>query len=380
MSPMSSRNLGGITPQAIDRYLYLLGWRRDESFHNKNIWKYTNDKEPEVQLLVPARDDFPDYLLRVKNVIAILSELNGVAESDILHNLRTTYFDRLEFRIISQFAETGKLPLDYAADCIEGIKSLILYSACAVQDAKPICLKASSYAKKTLSRFELGQTDIGSFIINVDTKVADENDDHIFKLAETPFPIEHKVVERISTAIQQVMKATEGAHITDIAVDAYKDGITANMCESLLKLKPDSGSHVELETTIHYASAVTEKIGIKKVAKFDDLHFSVLQEIANIYRDKTIVEDMTLVGFINKMQLHNQDERTISVECRFENGKRLIQVSLTEKQHELACDAYKGSFPVRVSGVIDKSTKLWTVIEVSDFAVLSLNGEVIEQA
>lgn len=132
MSLMNSRNLSGITPQAMDRYLFLLGWRRDDSFCNKNIWKYISDKEPEVQLLVPARDDFPDYLLRLKNVISVLSELNEINESDILRDLRTTYSDRLEFRIISQFAEMGKLPLDYAADCIDGIKNLILYSACAV--------------------------------------------------------------------------------------------------------------------------------------------------------------------------------------------------------------------------------------------------------
>ena len=102
----------------------------------------------------------------------------------------------------------GKLPLDYAADCIDGIKNLILYSACAVQDAKPICLKASNYAKKALSQFELGQTEIGSFVINVDTKVADENDDHVFRLTETPPPLEHKVVERISTALQQIGRAS----------------------------------------------------------------------------------------------------------------------------------------------------------------------------
>lgn len=380
MSSTSSKDLGGITPQAMDRYLYLLGWRRDDLFHNKSVWKYTKDEEPEMQLLVPARDDLPDYLLRIKNVISILSALNEVKESDVLRDLRTTYSDRLEFRIISQFAEAGKLPLDYAADCIEGIKGLILYSACAVQDAKPICLKANKYAKRTLSQFELGQTDIGSFVINVDAKVSDENDDHIFKLTETSFPVEHKVVERISTALQQVIQATEGAHITDIAVDAYKEGITANMCESLLKLKPNSGTHVELETTIHYASAITDKIGIKKVAKFSDLHFYVLQEIASIYRNKTIVEDMILVGFINKMQLQNQDERTIFIECSLESGKRLVQVRLTKKQHELACDAYKNSLPVQISGVIDKSMKIWAAVEISNFSILSLNGEVVEQA
>jgi|GEM_PF-5216340 len=71
------------------------------------------------------------------------------------------------------------------------------------------------------------------------------------------------------------------------------------MCESLLKLRPNNSSHIELETTIRYASAVTNRIGIKKVTKFNDLHFSILQEISKIYRDKTVIEDMVLNGFVN---------------------------------------------------------------------------------
>jgi len=222
MSSIDSKALNGITPQIIDRYLSLLDWRRDHSFGNKNVWKYINNKEPETALLVPARDDFPDYLLRIKDIISMLSELNEIRESDILYDLRTTYSGHLEFRIISQFAEDGKLPLDYAVNCIDGIKSLILYSACAMQDAKLICPRINNHTKKTLSQFELEQTNFGSFIINVDTKVVNENDDYIFKLVETPSPVGHKVVERISTALQQVIKAAEETLVTEVATDAYK--------------------------------------------------------------------------------------------------------------------------------------------------------------
>ena len=49
MSSMNSRNLSGITPQAMDRYLFLLGWRRDDSFCNKNIWKYITHNKPKLE-------------------------------------------------------------------------------------------------------------------------------------------------------------------------------------------------------------------------------------------------------------------------------------------------------------------------------------------
>mgnify|MGYP000927925302 CR=1 FL=1 len=372
MSRIKLVDLVGITPRSIDRYLHLLGWRRDDAFGNRKLWKYVDYQNPEVQLLVPASDRYPDYYLRVDNVLTFLSEILEKQKSEILIELKATYSDYLEFRIASPFADAGKLPLDYASECIEGIKNLILYSACAVQDAKPICIKASGSARKTLNKFELGQTGVGSFIINIDAKVSDEEDDHIVRLADTDQSIEHKVVERISTAMQQVEDVTNGARITDIAADAFKKGITANMCESLLRLKPDGEIHVELETTIRYASSVTEKIGVSKVAKFKDIHFAVLKEIASIYRDKTIVEDMTLIGTISKMQLHNQEERTIAIECKIDEGtgSRQVQAGLTEEQHRLACDAYKANLCVKISGVVDKSKKIWTISDILDFEIL----------
>ena len=379
MNLISIESLKGISPQAIDRYLSLCGWERDFSFQNRKIWRYSHKSESEVQLLVPARDDLPDYLLRVEQVISILGEIFEKPEVEIVNDLFTTYSDRLEFRVISPFAEAGKLPLDYATECIEGIKNLILYSACAVHDAKPICLKASNKAKETLNRFELGQTGIGSFVINIDAKVASEDDDHIGRLGEPSSTDEHKVVERISTAIQQVKKITEGAKISDIAVAAFKDGITANMCESFLKLKPPHDHCTELETTICYASAITDQIGVKKTVKFSDYHFSIIQEIANIYRNNILVEDMVLFGLINKMQ-RNNEERIISIECRTDDGKRLVQATLTEEQHELACDAYKAARMVRISGVVDKSKKIWTMEDLSLFEILSSSGEVIGKA
>jgi len=117
IAPRSDK-LHGITAASIERYLLLKGWARDYNF--------------------------------------------------------TVYFDRMEFRIISSLSQDGKLPLDYATDCIEGLKELILYSACAEQNAQPICFRATNAAKEYLESFKLVQTEVGSFVINIDIQVVDD--------------------------------------------------------------------------------------------------------------------------------------------------------------------------------------------------------------
>lgn len=381
MISIKAEDLVGITPNAIDRYLYQLGWVKDLTFLNKNMWRYFNGIDTDMQMLVPARNDFVDYFLRLSDVVEFLSEVNNRAPKDIVNDLKTTYSDHLEFRIISSVSEAGKLPLDFAAGCIEGIKNLILYSACAEQEAKPICLKAGSKAKESLSKFELGQTKVGSFVINVETKVADENDDHIIRLTDPTPSAEHKIVERITTAMQQIENAAKpDVRITDVAVEAYRCGITANMCESLLKLK-QGFTDVELETTIRYASAITDRVGVKRTVHFGDKHFAIIGEMAKIYRDQTIVEDMILTGIIKNMRLLGQAEHTISVECTVDKvGRRIVQATLSEEQHILACSAYESTLMIRMEGVVDKSKKIWFISELTKFQVLSQEGQVTGQA
>lgn len=142
----------------------------------------------------------------------------------------------MEIRVISEITEDGKIPLEYAADCVEGLKELILYSVCAEQSARPICYRATEYAKSLLNKFKLAQTEKGSFILNVDIQVVDENNEQTVLDGceyDVPTPFEHKVIERIGTAIGQVDAIVQNqCQLSETAETAFEDGITANMCDA----------------------------------------------------------------------------------------------------------------------------------------------------
>lgn len=82
-------------------------------------------------------------------------------------------------RIKSKISEKGELPLGYASSCIEGLKELILYSACAENQAEAVCMRTTNSAKQILDNFRLAQTEKGSFIINIDIKVVDEENEQM---------------------------------------------------------------------------------------------------------------------------------------------------------------------------------------------------------
>ena len=310
-----------------------------------------------------------------------MSSFTKCSEQELIVSLKNTYIDRMQFRIIAPSSKKGMIPLSYAAQCIDGLKNLVLYAACAEEKSCPVCVRAFNSAKDRLEKFQFEQTEVGSFIFNVGVRVAEEeNEPFVIEGAEPP-PIittEHRIVKRIETAIVQVDNvANRKIKMEELVKSAYEDGITANMCDALSMLKPE-GEDIELETSIHYAEAITREIIPPTVNVFDSVHFALVDEISKRYRDCTLVEDATLIGLIvmlSKTSKQNGEpeediENTVRLITKIDNRQRAITLHLSQKDHDLACDAYRDDKEVEVSGTLDKSGKYWFFSDITEFKIL----------
>ena len=373
------KNLSGITSASIEKYLLFTGWVRDDEFRNPRMWVFKNELDPEFTIAVPASEKATDFYPCVYSLIQTLSAVNEKSEQEIIDSLKSAYTDRLQFRIITEESKDGKIPLDYAARCLEGLKDLVLYAACAEENAKPVCAKAYNSAKRSLEKFQFGQTQIGSFIINVDVQVADEESEQFYLIdVASPHeePPEHKIIKRIGTAITQIDNVTNRRiRVADLVEDAFQDGITANMCDALAKLKPEKTDDITIETSVYYAEALTHAIEPPKIYTLDNAHFSYIDEISKRYKDCTLVEDVTLEGTIKMLSKTSssdgdENENTVRFLTKIDGHLRSITLHLSPRHHTLACNAYRDDKEVRISGTIDKSGKYWFFTEVNEFVVI----------
>lgn len=377
MNAILNKSLNGITPASIEKYLSFTGWKRDTSFANPKLMVFQNDTEGNLRIAVPATTAISDYIARVYDLILTLSSLTDCAENDIIASLKSAYTDRMQFRIIAESSKNGKIPLDYAARCIEGLKELVLYAACAEEKACPVCVRTFNNAKVNLDKFQFEQTEIGSFIFNVGVQVADEDNEQLFLPEVNPQPYEppeHRIVKRIEKAILQIDDVAERKiTMSNLVENAYEEGITANMCDAISMLKPEDGD-IELETSIHYAEAITRAVIPPTVRKFDNIHFALVDDISRRYKDCTLIEDVTLRGMINMLSKSasaaEEGENTVRLFTKIEGKSRAVTLHLSPENHTLACDAYRDDREVEVSGVIDKSGKYWFFSEVNSFRVI----------
>ena len=112
------RNLSGITSASIEKYLLFTGWVRDDTFNSTRMWVFKSKSDPEFKIAVPASEKATDFYPQVYNLIQTLSVVDGKTEQEIIDSLKSAYTDRLQFRIITEESQGGKLPLDYAARCL----------------------------------------------------------------------------------------------------------------------------------------------------------------------------------------------------------------------------------------------------------------------
>lgn len=361
-----------ITAASLEKYLLLNDWVRDYGFQNRKLMVFRLDDET---IAMPSSERYKDFYVTLPDILETLSYIYDKSCKEVVKEITSSYYDLLEFRIISKISEDGELPLGYASNCIDGLKELILYSACAEQSQEPICLRTTNNAKEILDNFKLAQTDTGSFIINIDIKVVnEENEQLMLPNCEPEAPVEHKIVKRIGTAIQQIDKITkEQTTIDEILPTAFKSGITANMCDALMKLKPDNVD-ANIKTKIRYASAICQKINDIEMVEIKGNHFYVMGEIAKRYRSVKNIKQAVICGNIKSLDKtlidRHRYRRMITLVGLIDGKERTIKAELGEEDHKIACNAFRDECSVEIRGVLDMSNKIWEMRQVDLFRII----------
>lgn len=362
-------NIRNITVASLERYLLLNKWIRNYDFCNKNMMVFELNDEV---LAFPASEKFSDFYIRLPNVLETLSHLYEKKVRDIVKEITASYHDLLEFRIKAEISNDGQLPLDYASECIEGIKELILYAACAEQTNQPVCFRVTNVAKNLLNEFKLAQTEVGSFVINIDIKVADEEEQYTLDGIEVQSGMEHMVMQRIGQAIKQIDEITKDNDLFDeIIADAYKSGVTANICESLMKLKPDA-SNAEIETKIRYATVYGKRE--TDIVRIQNSHFYTMSEISKHYRENESEMLVSVQGYVTSLNKKKIDEvhsdKVIRAVVDVNGNLRTVSAELCDEDYRIACDAHRDGEKILIKGVLDMSKKIYRFLNVDTFTII----------
>lgn len=355
-------------------YLQSKQWFEDGKIRSvATIWHRHQDVDAEVVLPIPSAKD---YRQRVRDALAAIASFERRAVFDVIGDVKRLFSNVITVRVIHADTEDGTIPINDGVLLISKAKDLLSAAAQAVYAKRRHFFgPAPKDARNYLDTLLLGQTEIGSYVVNViapnqtnfhvDRAVADS------AIADA-VPIGQAITLNLVTGLEALSRAsTTYEEVGDLKAfdDAVLSGASANLCDALLGFSGAEHNRT-FEITVTAAAGPMFEREPRKF-EFDGKHVKVLEKVSDYYKDDYVLPDRVLTGHITKL-VRPKDETagTITLDSILGDVERKVRVTLTGDDYHLAVIAHDNGQMVRVQGDVHIKSKTAELLSPRNFGVI----------
>ncbi len=372
---------GRVSPRSLEGYTKGLGWQPALNGKRRDIAILHRPDSQLHQVAIPLDQSLNDYSEAVAEAIRKLAEFESRPAREVLEHLLLPPADILQFREKSQDAEAGSLPFEHAVGMINGTRRLLLSAAHGVlvpQSSHPRLSR--SEAEEFVNRCRLGQTDRGSFVLSVACPL--EPTLTLPGMTSTPFA--RQVTTLLLRSLAALARAADSGNADDLLDPVQNPGISANLCESLLRLRPN-GDDATLTVTAAWSRAFLPAPGeYSHRVQMGQRTFEVAEVLAPRLRTVPNPRVAWVCGFVDALRGQpTRDDSRPSGEVDFtifdeEEGEIHVRGILTADQYALAAKAHLSSEIVAFKSVLRRLPRVSRVEGISYFEIVEFDDEVPE--
>lgn len=363
---LDERFLEAIRVTDVTSYLGEKGWRRRSDYPRPELLVFEgpeDDAGEPIVVTIPASDRYQDFRPRLRELIGLLSQLEERPPAEIAGDLMAPDVDRLDVRVMADFAATGSVPMGYAPRLVSALRDLLAAAACAEEEPRPFFAQAPRIGRKHADRCRFGQTRPGSFIARIEcpalTTGAPETVERV--------PFSRRVTMRIMRGLGMLQAAVLDGRVEHLT-SSYAQGLNANMCEALLYLRPEL-AEPEFEFSVSWARSLPPDAELPRVVRIERRGFDYLSAAARSLRSSTESAERELRGYIVRLELEGTAGGRILLRFEHQGRKPHARVHLGAEEYRKACDAHRDGRGVRVWGRLEREGKQWRLMSPRDFRV-----------
>lgn len=127
--------IAALRGEDVQLYLVSHGWKRDDVASTILGSVYHFPALPDAEMLLPNRRDLVDYVDRMADIVEMLAAVENRSVWQVLADLSGPPADVLRLQVTTPDTTLGTLPIDEGIRLIEGVRSLLLASACSARQA-----------------------------------------------------------------------------------------------------------------------------------------------------------------------------------------------------------------------------------------------------
>lgn len=363
------------TFSSFSRFLLKLGWKQANNLNDYyNVWHSPIIDGNQEELVVPITNEVFRLERDLNNIIKTLMTFYDKKEYQILDDFENSVKDQVKFRVKSEMTEDGYIPLVEGVRLLENTKEMLIASFLSISNKKKNYTGPHpENVNEAISNIKMGQTEEGSFIINIylpndyyedgQPSLLEEESDSFTRKALT-------VMEQASTELISKAKTFEEQH-NDLSVfdDSYLQGVSSNFCSAISEISSNGKNDVEIEIILNDtidAKENTRKIEIKKEI------IPIINNVKEYYKQDLTTENFVLIGHVTKLHQEVDDsEGDITLTCEIAGKLKKVKLDLNETFYTIAQEAHRNKSYLRCVGTLKISGRVTTLTNIEDVLIIS---------
>lgn len=359
-----------VSSDQLGAYLKQKQWFEDGKLRSvATIWHRHDNEEAEVVL---PYSSVKDYRQRMRDALASVASIEGREIFEVLAEVKRLFANVITIRVIHDDTTAGTIPINDGVLLIAKAKELVSAAARSLYAKKKQFTRgAPKEAKEYLDTLLLGQTEIGSYVVNVIAPVqplvtASTN------TAEIPLAqaITSNLVAGLS-ALETASAGYEDGDNFDVFDDAVLAGASSNMCDALLGFSGAERNRAFEVTVTQASTPLFESMPSRFV--FDGNHVKALKKATDYYKGDYVLQNRILTGYITKLSRPKEETSgVVTIESFFGEVERKVQVELTGDEYHRAVVAHDTGKLVRVEGDVHVKSKSAQLLNPKNFGVIEI--------
>ena len=249
-----------VIPSRLEKYLYSCGWAEDGIIGDKaKVWHRPEEKYFDLEIIQPLDENLRDYSQRMYEAIQVLSEFEGRSSTKIVEDIINFDSDIVKIRVMSPDVDGGAIPIDDGVLLFEKAKDLLVSSGLSAFKKKRFYSGSwPSAVKEFLDTLRFGQTERGSYIVNVIAPITHFSE---IDVPEADNSITRSISNNLARSLQATSVAIEKYEKTKELLcfeEAISSGVSANLCDAIIGI---SGSARSRDVEISIELAASERDG-----------------------------------------------------------------------------------------------------------------------
>ena len=320
---------------------------------------YAAAKLPEI--ILPRTAGLADYASVVSQLIKIFARVADRDELSLYRDLVTSDRDIIRVRVVE--GVDGSLTLHNGVDIVDGAREMLLAAGCSVREPRPVYRAGANVeATSFVNQVRLGQTEQGSFVVTLLTPIVSPPVPALFSDPDDrDAPIERQITRRLSEALGVVRKATEKAASGDDSAfdDAVMGGVSANLCEALVKL---IGPFQAIDIGVTWART-RPMMSVVDTFRYGDADVPILKEAARGFRSQEPQLNRQLFGIIRRLSRDaTEDDGTIALKTSIDGKSHSVMAVLSRSDYERAVRAHGEQVAVILEGDLERDGQRWRLL------------------